>query len=653
MQVRRQLTICLAGNANVGKSAIFNQLTGLDQTIGNWPGKTVERAEGTLHFKGYTIRIIDLPGTYSLSAYSMEEVVSRDYIAVERPDVVVNVVDASALERNLYLTIQLLELNPPLVIALNQVDFAAQRGIVVDVEKLSEMLGAPVVPTVATAGIGMQELLSKAIEVVEKGTRAVEPKYGQEIEHSVEKLEVAIKTDQLRLSSRYPPRWVAIKLLERDEDIIKRVELEKGNETLSWAAETAEQIEQLHGEPASVVMASERYSVASQIARATARIVTPPRVSMGQRLDWMTAHGILGYFILAGVLAGVFSMVFVVGGMMIGILEELFSSVLVPVTQTLLLEALPPIFAQLISGGVVWGIGAAVTIVLPYIIPFYILLGILEDSGYLPRAAFLMDSLMHKIGLHGKAFIPLLLGFGCNVPACVGCRIMETDRERFLAGFVVTLIPCAARTVIILGLVGRYLGIPAALALYVFDLCLVLILGRLAFRVLPGEPVGLIMEMPPYRRPAAKSILKKTWVRTRDFVYIAFPFIIGGSLFLQFLSITGLISAVADFMAPLTTYWLGLPSITGIPLIFGVLRKELTLIMLADLAGTLDFSRFLTSIQMVVFAIVAMIYIPCIATIAALAREFGVRRAIAVALLDSILALALGGIAYRILSIVL
>jgi ferrous iron transport protein B len=371
---------------------------------------------------------------------------------------------------------------------------------------------------------------------------------------------------------------------------------------------------------------------------------------MSQRVGAITAHKIFGYPVLAGVVASVFSIVFVAGNAMIGVLEGLFDLVLVPATQALLSRALPAVVVQLISGGVVWGIGAAVTIVLPYIVPFYVLLGILEDSGYLPRAAFLMDNVMHRIGLHGKAFIPLLLGFGCNVPACVGCRIMETDRERFLAGFVVTLIPCAARTVIILGLVGRYLGMTAALALYLFDLSLVFLLGRVAFKILPGEPVGLIMEMPPYRMPAVRSVLKKTWARTKDFVYVAFPFIVGGSVVLQFLSVTGLISTVADFMSPLTTSWLGLPPIAGIPLVFGVLRKELTLVLLADLAGTFDFSSILTPVQMIVFAIVTMIYIPCVATIAALAREFGARRAAAVAFLDSILALVVGGLAYHILS---
>lgn len=653
MPAEMELTICLAGNANVGKSAIFNQLTGLNQTVSNWPGKTVERAEGTLHFRGYTIKIIDLPGTYSLSSYSADEVVSRDYISVERPDVVVNIIDASALERNLYLTIQLLELETPLVIALNQVDLAAKKGITVDAQKLSEMLQVPVVPTIATSGIGMQELLAKVIEVAEKPIIPSSPKHGREIEQRIGNLEQAVKGGLPRLRSRYPPRWIAIKLLERDEDVGKHVEAEDGSWILSMASEMISGIEQLHGEPSSVVMASERYSLASHLAGSTVKIISPPRVDMDQRLSEITAHKILGYPILAGILGTVFAVVFIAGGAMINILEGVFNGVLVPVSEALLSPVLPPIFAQMVSGGIVWGIGAAVTIVLPYIVPFYILLAILEDSGYLPRAAFLMDNLMHKIGLHGKAFIPMLLGYGCNVPACVGCRIMETDRERFLAGFVVTLVPCAARTVIILGLVGRYVGMGAALVLYLFDLGLVFVLGRLAFRALPGEPVGLIMEMPPYRTPTAKSIGRKTWVRTKEFVYVAFPFIIGGSVFLQFLSATGLINVLADLMSPLIESWLGLPSVTGVPLIFGVLRKELTLVLLADIGGTFDFSRILAPVQMVVFAIVTMIYIPCVATIAALAREFGAKRALAVAALDSVLAVFLGGVAYHLLSLVM
>jgi ferrous iron transport protein B len=259
-----------------------------------------------------------------------------------------------------------------------------------------------------------------------------------------------------------------------------------------------------------------------------------------------------------------------------------------------------------------------------------------------------MDNLMHKIGLHGKAFIPMILGYGCSVPACIGCKIMETERERFLSAFVVVLIPCAARTVVILGLVGRFVGLHAALALYAFDLILVFALGRIAFKVLPGEPVGLIMEMPPYKKPSAKSILMKTWSRTKDFVYIAFPIIIVGSLAIVALDISGFMGYVVDAASPLLTGWLGLPPETGVPLIFGILRKELTLILLQE---AIPLSS-LTAIQMIVFSLVIMIYIPCVSTIAACAREFGWRKALAIMIVDIALALILGGLAFRILSLV-
>jgi ferrous iron transport protein B len=258
-----------------------------------------------------------------------------------------------------------------------------------------------------------------------------------------------------------------------------------------------------------------------------------------------------------------------------------------------------------------------------------------------------MDNIMHKIGLHGKAFIPIILGYGCNVPACIGCRIMETERERFLAGFVVVLIPCAATTVIILGLVGKYVGIHVALVLYLFDLMLVFALGRIAFKALPGEAVGLIMEMPAYKMPSFNNVLLKTWSRTKDFVYKAFPIIIAGSVVIEGFMVFGILNYVVKVMSPIINGWLGLPAITGIPLIFGILRKELTLILLAELLPL----QSLTAVQLIVYSLVTMIYIPCIATIAACVREFGWRRAMAITVIDISLAFLLGGIAFHILSL--
>ena len=642
------LRIALAGNANVGKSVIFNQLTGLNQIVGNWPGKTVERAEGTLYFKGYKIRIIDLPGIYSLSTFSMEEIVSRDYIAVEKPDIIINVIDASALERNLYFTFQLLELEAPLVIALNQVDFAAKKGMRIDAEKLSEFLGVPVVPTVAITGSGINELLSTAIAAVngELKPNPLEIQYGKEIEERVQAIEKMLSKKLPELSTVYPPRWIAIKLLERDVDVAGKLKnYKRGKEVLDFAEKLATELEKIHGESSPVILASEKYSLASKIAKEVTIIETPPRISLEQKLDEVTTHKIFGYFILAAVVASMFTAIFAVGDFLSESLDLLFSTLTLQI-ENLLSPLLPNFAVTLINEGILGGIIAGLTIALPYIIPFYIILALLEDTGYLPRAAFLMDNLMHKIGLHGKAFIPIMLGYGCSVPACIGCRIMETQRERFLAAFVVVLIPCAARTVVILGLVGRFVGLHAALALYLFDLILIFILGRIAFKALPGEPVGLIMEMPAYKKPVIKNVLMKTWARTKDFVYIAFPIIIAGSLTISALSISGTMSYVVNAASPLIEGWLGLPKETGIPLIFGILRKELTLILLSQLIPLTS----LKAVEMIVFSLVTIIYIPCSATIAACIKELGWRKALTITLVDIALALLLGGIAYRILS---
>jgi ferrous iron transport protein B len=310
------------------------------------------------------------------------------------------------------------------------------------------------------------------------------------------------------------------------------------------------------------------------------------------------------------------------------------------------------LLGELVWEGVVEGLIAGATIALPYVIPFYIALYMLEDSGYMSRVAFLMDNAMHKMGLHGKAFIPLMLGYGCNVPACLGCRIMETERERLIAAFVTTLIPCAARTVIILGLVGRFLGIQWALALYAFNLIIVFLMGRLAFKVLPGEPTGLIMEIPDYRLPHLKTVLKQTWFRFVEFLKIAFPLIIAATLTVKLVEEFGLLGILNSILSPVTATWLGLPKAVGISLIFGVLRKELALIMLASLLGTTDFSRVLTPVQMVVLTIVSIFYIPCVATIATLVKEFGWRKALLITVSEILFAIALGGVSLRILELV-
>jgi len=641
--LKKSITVALAGNANVGKSVLFNGLTGLTQIIGNWPGKTVEKAEGTVTFGDYTIHVVDLPGIYSLSTYTIEEVISREFIAFEKPDIVVNVIDATALERNLSFTIQLLELQRPMVVVLNQMDMVNKKGIDIDVEKLEEMLGVPVVPTVATRGSGFHELLQTIVDVVEGkvSARGMRSEYGPQLESRIEKLSPLVG----KVEREYPSRWVSLKLLEGDENIVERIG--KRDESVVHASIILqEEIEHLFDETSSEVVASDRYLVVGRVVDSSQRLVAPEKAGWGERLDAVTTHKVWGYPIMAGIVLSIFTVIFLVGDFLSALIGDAF-------------EGLRPIVFDGLGGGAVadfvWsgllqGLIAGVTIALPFLIPFFILLAILEGTGYLARIAFLMDGAMHRMGLHGKAFIPLMLGYGCTVPACMGCRVMETHRERLIAVFVVTLVPCAAVTVVVLGVVGTYIGIQYAFLLYFFNLLVIFALGRIAFKVLPGEPMGLIMEMPPYRVPSAKVVLRQTWVRLKDFVVIAFPFIIVGSLVLEGLRIGGLLGPVGDALSPMAVGWLGLPVAAGVVLVFGILRKELTLIMFATLIAPLGLESALSPVQMVVVVLVVMFFVPCIATLAVLVREIGWKRTGVIVLSKLFLALLIGGVAFRVLS---
>ncbi|UCD91609.1 MAG: ferrous iron transport protein B [Methanobacteriota archaeon] len=642
--MKKSITIALAGNANVGKSVLFNGLTGLTQIIGNWPGKTVEKAEGTVNFGEYTIQVVDLPGIYSLSTYTIEEVISREFIALEKPDVVVNVIDATALERNLFFTVQLLELDRPMVIALNQMDLVKKKGIDIDVEKLEEMLGVPVVPTVATRGSGFHELLQAVVEVVEGKVSAngMVPEYGPQLESRIKKLIPLVE----KAEREYPSRWVSMKLLEGDENIKKRVG-QKDEGVVRASNILQGEIEDLFHESSSEVIASDRYRVVGRVVDGCQELIGDAKLGWGERLDDVTTHKVWGYLILAGIVISIFTVIFLVGDFLSVTIGNAFEGL-----RPIVLDGLGggPI-ADFVWSGLLQGLIAGVTIALPFLIPFFIFLAIMEATGYLARIAFLMDGAMHRMGLHGKAFIPLLLGYGCNVPACMGCRVMETHRERLIAVFVVTLVPCAAVTVVVLGVVGTYVGIGYAFLLYFFNLLVIFALGRIAFKAHPGEPVGLKMEMPPYRIPSAKVVLRQTWVRLKDFIMVAFPFIIIGSLILEGLRIGGLLGPIGDALSPITVGWLGLPVMAGVVLLFGFLRKELTLIMFATLIAPLALDSAMSPVQMVVFTLVVMFFVPCVATLAVLIREIGWKRTGAIVLTELLLTLLIGGVAFRVLSL--
>jgi ferrous iron transport protein B len=637
------ITIALAGNANVGKSVIFNHLTGSHQTIGNWPGKTVERAEGTLHFDGYDATIIDLPGIYSFSTFSLEELVTREYIAHEKPNAIINVIGASVLERNLYFTLQLLDMDIPLVVCLNQMDIAKSKGITIDAKKLETILGIPVIPTVASRGKGIQELIERALDVAQdrNNTTGNRVEFSDALESRIDKLAGAIEAEQLNLE--YPSRWVAIKLLEDDSEIKKLIR-SKSERVVNISETMAREVEDVYKESCFSVIASERYSKASQIAADIQR-QEMVKSTFSDRLDWFTTHKIFGYLTAFVVIAGLLLWTFTVGNYFSNWLSHLFS----------FFESTNPNLSGSM-GAILWngafgGIVAGVTLVIPFVVPFYFVLAAIEDSGILTRVAFMFDNFMHRMGLHGKAIIPMILGYGCNVPAIYSCRVMGTRREKLLAAFAITFIPCTARTIIILGLVAAFVNIQWALALYAIDLIIIFVLGRVALRVVPGKSTGLIMEMHQFRVPSLSVVAKQTWSRTKLLIFMVFPIYVIGSAAVQGLYALGWLGPINNALSPITVTWLGLPLITGILLVFGLIRKEMIVLALVPLLGTQNFNLFLTQTQLLLLAFISMLYIPCLATISALVKEFGWRPAAAISMANLVSAILLGGIAARLLTL--
>ncbi len=645
MQKGNQLIFALAGNANVGKSVLFNQLTGSNQIIGNWPGKTVDRAEGTLSFEGYEIKIIDLPGIYSFSTFSMEELVSRDYIALEHPDAVINVVDASVLERNLFFTLQLLEMQAPIVLCINQVDVAKSKGMIIDKEKLQERLGIPVVLAVAPRGEGLYELMGEAVNVALSKLKSQPLKYRRDVEVNIEKLQSIL--EKANLSLQYPPRWLAIKLLEGDAEIVKLVSA-KSRTVVDAAVAISKEIASQCEEACFSVIASERYALASSIA-ASAVQQTEVKSTIPEKLELLTTHRVWGYFTSVGVIAGLLLWTFFVGNSLSDLISKVLS-IITPVDPAL--SATQPLLSIVLNG--VWGgFNAGLTLIIPFVIPFYLLLAMVEDSGILTRVAFMLDSAMHKIGLHGKALIPIILGYGCNVPAIHSCKIMETRRERLLAAFAITFAPCSARTIVLFGMVGLFVGIQWALLLYVVDVVIIFALGKVAMKAVPGKSTGLIMEMSSFKRPSLRVVVKQTWTRTKSIIYLVFPIYIVGSALLQALYVLNVLTPISNALSPLTVWWLGLPAMAGVLLILGTVRKELVLIGAVAILGTTNLMvqpGGFTAVQLVVMALVAMLYIPCVSTVAVLGKEFGWKATAVITVANIGAALLVGGLAFRLLS---
>jgi len=611
------MKIAFIGQPNCGKSTIFNYFSGYKAAVSNFPGTTVKYTISRVVFEGEEITCVDLPGVYSLTSIDQAELESRNYLLKGESDVIVNVIDASHLSRSLELTLELMSLERPMVVALNMMDEADRKGIRIDSDKLAKLLGVPVVPCVAAAGRGLTDLLETAIKAGHAGVRPTQILFSRDIEEEIAELSDRLDPEHAA-ELGLPWRFLLVKLLEDDPHLTEEVGRLHPH-CLAIVRNHQKILAESHGRPPETVISSERHALTFNLFEAVARVTPSQKPTWRDRLDRVATHKYGGYLLLILVLALFFQGVFRFGQYT----EDFFLGYLRQVQDLGQAWLGPATLAYyLLIEGLAMGIFGGVAIVIPYLLPFLLGLAILEDSGYLPRVAFLMDNLMHLLGLHGKSIIPFILGYGCSVPAVMATRILESPRDRLVVAWLAILIPCSARSVIIFALVAYALGPYWALAVYLFNLVVIAILGRLSTWMLPEVSPGLLMEIPEYRIPTLKNVFRKSWQSLKEFIVVAWPILIVGSLILSLLKYYGFVDLVNRALSPLTGL-LGLPQAVGTTLIFGVMRKELSLIMLNEALGTTQLHTVLTSAQLLTFTIFVLFYIPCASTIAALSRELG------------------------------
>jgi len=533
-------TLCIAGNPNSGKTTLFNALTGAKQHVGNWPGVTVEKKEGTVEFEGITFTVIDLPGIYSLTAYSMEEVVSRDFILRERPDLVINIVDATNLERNLYLTTQLLELGVPIILALNMMDEAEKKGYRIKLSQLEKLLGVPVVPMVASQGKGKEALLSKVRQIIE-GKRPFTPHvpvYQKEVERAVERIQTVLSESLPKeFLEKYPSRWLALKLLEQDEEIIGKIQRHaaESEDLLALVEEEIAHVVSILGDDPETLIADQRYGFASGAFRETVKMTLKDRISVTDQVDRVLTSRILGIPFFLLIIWGSFQLTFTLGEIPMNWISDGFNLLGGLFSQWITI----PWLKSLVVDGIIGGVGS-VLVFLPNILILFLIIALLEDTGYMARAAFISDRVMHFFGLHGKSFIPMVIGFGCNVPAVMATRVLENNKDRVITILVVTLMSCSARLPIYVLFAGAFFPKHAGnvvFSIYLLGILLAIIMARI-FRVVlfPGESAPFVMELPPYRLPTLKGLFIHMWDRGAMYVQKAGTVILAGSMLIWFLS---------------------------------------------------------------------------------------------------------------------
>ncbi len=529
MRAARKLTVAIAGNPNAGKTTIFNMLTGAHQKTGNYPGVTVEKKEGRRDHAGYSLRFIDLPGTYSLTAYSLDEIVARDFLINEKPDVVLDVVDSANLERNLFLCLQFQELGVPVVGALNMSDEARTAGVMIDEKRLSEVLRIPFVKTVGSTGKGVTELLDLIIRESQRtAAPEVTPGYGEEIEGEVRKIVALLRRDK-EVTARYPVHWLAVKLIEKDAEanrIIKGSALAddiraRTEKSIAW-------LEKHFGLDTEIAVSEQRYGYIHGAVSEAVRRKKVSRKNLTEAIDKVLINRFLGLPIFLAVLWGMFQLTFTVGQYPLGWLESLFSWL-----ANLATAAVPEgIVRSFLVDGLIHGVGGVLSFV-PLIIILFLLISFLEDTGYMSRAAFVMDRFLHIFGLHGQSFMPLMIGFGCSVPAILAARTLKNPKDRIATVLVTPFMSCGAKLPVYILLAGAFFSRSAGvvvLSIYIIGVFMALVSAAVLKKtILKGKAAPFVMELPPYRLPTLRGVLWHVWDKTWAYVKKAGTVILAAS----------------------------------------------------------------------------------------------------------------------------
>ncbi|MBQ9651957.1 MAG: ferrous iron transport protein B [Prevotella sp.] len=644
LRQRRTINVALVGNPNCGKTSLFNFASGAHERVGNYSGVTVDAKEGVAHFKGYTFNIVDLPGTYSLSAYSPEELYVRKHIVDNTPDIIINVIDSSNLERNLYLTTQLIDMNLRIVGALNMYDELEERGDILDNHKMGELLGFPLVPTVFKSGRGVDELFTTIIQVYEgkfrkHPLRHIHINHGHEIEHGVSDMQEHLK-QYADIRQRFSTRYLAIKLLEHDKEIEKELStLPDYSEIIRHRDDAARRIEEeLSTDSETAIMDAKYGFIRGALQEAGYKEgKDKDTYETTHRLDAIITNRWLGFPLFFLLIFVMFETTFIIGQYPmdwidagVGLLSDWMNSILPD----------GPIRAMIVDGAIA-GVGAVI-IFLPQILILYTFISFMEDSGYMARAAFIMDKLMHHMGVHGKSFIPLIMGFGCNVPAVMATRTIESRRSRLITMLVIPLMSCSARLPIYIMIVGlffapRYQSL-IMISLYAIGILLAVVMSRIFSRwVVKGEDTPFVMELPPYRFPTAKAIARHTWEKGKQYLKKMGGIILVASIIVWALgyfphddslnekeqqeqSYIGYIGkTIEPVFEPQGFNWK-----LDVSLIAGVGAKEIV----ASTIGVLypdeaELTEVITPLQALAYLLFVLIYFPCIATIAAIKGETG------------------------------